>query len=265
MKTRRGMTLLLVLLSLVLVAAVVVPLASLAATEALVTAHRGAALQHRLAGDSAITLLPGLLTDRDVQRQLERDNRAELEWQAGPVQVSLRIQDDSAKLPLPLVAGLPVAARGAALDRLAVLAGLSAAEPAASARWAGCIEDLFEAPTEAALFGRGDRPGWIDWVTPLAGPVNLRRASIAVLEALLLDIRPGLGDELAARDAEAQRDLLAGLPPAEARRAGERLGGDTRRWSLLIRTAIGPEARRRYVICSAAAQPEVLLDWEVAP
>ncbi len=283
---RRAMMLLLVLMTLMLAVAVITPLATLSGVEAVTTAHHAATLRHRLAAESLIATLPELLQyDRRLKRDLDRFNRADVAIVVGEVRVTALLQDDTAKLPLPLVfeTGGPHRAEQAlmslqvggalpALELMPVLGGANL-DDRPSLCWNGCLDDLFTAPTDAALFGttRTTR-AWAQYVTPLGSAVHVDRTNAAVLEALLCDLQPGLGQRLAAAretrfDQTSIDELLAALelPEKVAREANRRLTRDTQRYSLLIRTEIGNDMHQRYVICTAASRPRVLVDWEVAP
>src|SRR5262245_55845902 len=103
-KSRRSIVLVAVLLVLTLVAVLVAPLAAVSATASIEAADRARALRHRLAGDSVISALPALLEqDRRLSRDLDRENRAVIAVMVGETQVTAAIQDDGAKLSLPLL------------------------------------------------------------------------------------------------------------------------------------------------------------------
>ncbi len=283
---RRGMLLLLVLMTLMLAAAVITPLAALSGVEAVGTAHHAATLRHRLAAESVLAALPRLLRDdQQLQRDLDRHNRAKVTMTVGDVRVTALLQDDTAKLPLPLLfeiggprcaeQALTVLRDGAALSALELLPVLGGANHGgpSSLRWTGCLDDLFTAPTDAALFGTTRTThAWAQYVTPLGNAVHVDRADVVVLEALLSDLRPGLGQRVAvARESQFDRssidELLATLelPEKVAREASRRLTCATRRYSLLIRTEIENDVRQRYVICAPPPHLRVLVNWEVAP
>ena len=86
-----------------------------------------------------------------------------------------------------------------------------------------------------------------------------------------MDLQAGLGQRLAQRrNAQENRDvdeLLASIElPERLRRAcRRRLTSETRRYSLLIRTALAADVRQRFVICTADEPPQILVNWEVAP
>lgn len=281
-RPRRGVLLLLVLVSLVLLAALVAPLATLSGVSALESTHRAATLRHRLAADSVLAVLPQLLaSDRRLARELERGNRAHLTLELEDLHVEVLLQDDTAKLPLPLSrAQRGPAPRRAALAVLAAalplppLAAREADTPAAvgDVPWTGCLEDLFDAPTDRALYGTPtEGTAWTQYLTPLGQTVQAYRADPAVLEAALADLQPGLGTRLAqARTRQTQPDvdeLLAGaeLKDEVHKAARSRLVSATERLSLLVRTQLGSDVRQRYLVCTAGPEPRVLLDWEVAP
>lgn len=277
---RRALTLLLVLVSLALLAVLVTPLAALSGTTAMEAAHRAADLQHRLATDSAISLLPALLgSDPRHQEALDERNRTTITMAVGDVHVELFVQDDTAKLPLALLAPGEIRTwLPAALDTLASELALPPLALQARDRrptrppWTGCVEDLFTAATDPALYGRtADASRWMHYLSPVGQRVQVFRAAEAVLDATLNDIQARLGDELARRcDAQVEADLaalLAGLelPGAQLRMVAARLTDRTERYSLLVRTEVHGDVRQRFIICTAGATPEVLLDWEVAP
>lgn len=283
--TRRAVMLLIVLLTLALAVAVITPLATLSGVEAVTTVHGATRLRHRLAAESVVAMLPELLQhDQRLNRDLDRFNRGNFAFVVGEVPVSVLLQDDTAKLPLPLLfeSRHPRRVREA-LDSLQSSVALPPLEVMPVARGpsnegqprlrrTGCLDDLFTAPTDAALFGMPDTShAWAQYVTPLGHAVHVYRADPAVLEAVLADLQVGLGQRLAqAREIQADQDvdeLLAGLevPEPVARGARQRLTRRTECYSLLIRTQIERDERQQYVICSAAPPPQVLVNWEVAP
>jgi hypothetical protein len=106
-------------------------------------------------------------------------------------------------------------------------------------------------------------------LSPISGRVNVWRAEAATLEAALGDLKPGLGAELARRRGSTDRKLQPLLEPSELsgalrRKLGERLSGESTRYSLLIRTSLGADTRQRHVVCTADESPRILIDWEVA-
>lgn len=278
MNRRRAVLLLLVLVSLALTAALVTPLATLSGLAVLETADRAAALRHRLAANSLVAVLPRLMAaEAGLRRDLDRANRALVAFDLADLHVVALIQDDTAKLPLPLVAGQSEARRlAAALTHLQaelVLPPLAlAASGPTEARWTGCPEDLFGAPTDGALYGTPQTgAAWMHYLAPLGEVVHAHRAAPAVLEAALRDVRPGLGTHIACRRAAQTRpdlnELLEGveLTAGQRREAQRRLTLATQRYSLIVRTDLGGDVRQRYVVCTAGVAPSVLLDWEVAP
>lgn len=282
-KRRRAITLLLVLTSLALLAALVTPLAALSGLRAVESAHAAAGLRHRLAADSAITLVPQLLRrDGRLQAELDGRNRAAVSFTVGTITVDVLVQDDTAKLPIELIrsrrglaptrAALTTLAAQQPLPALELHPDLDCAVGPARWGWCGCLEDLFAAPQDAALYGRPEsRAVWTHYLTPLGRTVHAFRAAPAVLEAALGDLQPGLGLELARqRERQVRPELPALLatcevPVPQQRTALERLTTTTERYSLLIRTRLGDDVRQRYVLCTAGAAPRVLLDWEVDP
>jgi hypothetical protein len=273
MSRRRGVTLLLVLTSLALAAALLVPLALASGTRALMANYEGDTLRHRLAGDSFVAVLPEWLErDRELIRQLDRANRVVLQAMIGEVAIEAVLQDDSAKLPL-LRLFADRAQESAAppnLSHLATRLGLPSPPPLPIRRAPGCLEDLLGPTDDHRLFGTTGSSGWAWYVTTLGQTVNVSRADVAVLETLLQDIRPGLGDDVArarGRSYERIEDLLAmlELPETLRRRVHERLSLRCERYSLLVRTTLAGNSRQRYLVCTATEPAEVLIDWEVAP
>ena len=284
-RRRRGLMLLLVLMTLALAAALITPLATLSGIEAVTANYQADTLVHDFAIESLIAVLPEWLEhDRRLNPELERDNRTELALQVGRVQVVAVLSDDSAKLPLPLL--LETAGPDGALTALAYLrdaAGLPALDlqsPAPNAsendsgrlRWTGCFEDLFSNPRDAAVYGAADtNPCWSEWISPFGNAVRYDRATPEVLEALLRDVRPGLGTklshEITHRRSASLTDLLADFELTDQvfREVSRRLTTTTQRYSLTVRTTLGRDTRQHYLICSAAPECRILLNWEVAP
>ena len=278
----------LVRMSLTIAAALVTPLALLRGVEAGEGGPRSATLRHRLAAESTVAVLPELLAaDPRLQIQLERYNSAQVRFVLADLHVEVLIQDDTAKLPVAL---LGYARRPEALPNglrtLQAAAGLPplslnytrpsqisrGQEPTAALAWSGCLDDLFADPSDSALFGtpRAAR-AWTHYLTPLGRRVHAYRAAPAVLEAALQDLAPGLGTQLAhQRGSQSKPDLgelleALELPEPVRREAAGRLTTRSQRFSLLIRTRLGPDVRQRYVVCDAADPPRVLINWEVAP
>ena len=279
MRRRRGITLLLVLVSLVLLVALVAPLATYSGTVALESAHHTATLRHRLAVDSLVAVWPQLLAqDAQIKRQLGKHNRALVTLDLGGLRVEALVQDDTAKLPVPLLldqehqdalaGGLTVLQARLPLPSL----GDCLRSTAEDWQWGGCLDDLFEEPTDGGLYGRLESATvWAQFTSPVGRVIHAYRAHPAVLEAALCDLRPGLGLELARRrEMQSRRDLDALLGELELEdttlsAARSRLTTTTKRYSLLVRTRLGHDVRQRYLLCTADRSPRVLLDWEVAP
>jgi hypothetical protein len=278
-RRRRSVILLLVLVSLALTAALVAPLALFSGTAELESGRAAATLRHRLAVDSLVALLPQILAGEPrLGRELDAGNGAPLALSVGDVQVTALLQDDTAKLPLPALAergGRPAISRALGTLQACLLLPPLETEPAGetshASAWTGCLEDLFAAPTDRALYGRvGGAAAWTRYITPLGREIQAYRADAAVLEAALADLQPGLGDKLArARSAQAKPDIQAllaslDLPEALRRAAAQRLTIQTTRYSLLVRTELPGDIRQHYLICSADDPPYLLVDWEVA-
>lgn len=285
MVRRRAVVLLLVLVSLTLAVALITPLVAISGTMALETGHQERTLRHRLAAESVVALLPQLLEqDRRLRLDLERTNRAQVEFALGEVHSTALIQDDTAKLPILLLD--KVGQLRSSLERLQVEMGLPGAlqagspplEPdaphdgAAILRWSGCLDDLFAGPRDADLFGTPTSVAtWAQFVSPLGQRVHVFHAQPAVLAAALDSLESGLGRELARRREQYKEEdlgeLLASLELTDQvhQEAARRLTTRCERYSLLIRTSLHGDVRQRYIICSAAVPPQVLLNWEVAP
>lgn len=270
--TKRGILLVLVMVSLALAAALIAPLALLTGTHALAATQRDDALIHRLAGDSLVAVLPEwLATSSPIRKQLDQENRALLHIQVGTVQVDAILQDDTAKLPLPALFDRRRPERlQSALQRLA---GLIAPQltMARTIPNAGSLDELFESSDEKTLFGDLETVGVADFVTTLGNRGFLNRATEEVLEALFQDLKPGLGGELSrlrrlhAKDTPAELLVRVEIPESVRREALPRLAEKTERYSLRIRTSSPGDIRWRYVICSATEPALILLDWEIAP
>lgn len=275
-KRRRGILLVLVMATLMLVAAIIAPLARFSGVEAVIVSRQAADLRHRIAAESMVGLLPQLLRQVPaVGRDLDRDNTFRLTLSlADDVEIELLLQDDSAKLPLALVAGFDTkSAPRNSLDILAVSAVLPALARQSMVKSAtGCFEDWFEAPTDAAIYGTptGDR-AWCQFATLIRQTVNYLRAPDAVLEALFADQDPVMARRLIqARRGNVDKSLGntlggLGLTASQLDLARKRLTDRTERYSLTIRTRIGADVRQRYLLCSADDLPYVLANWEVTP
>ncbi len=278
-KPRRSMVLVLVLLSLAIAAAMVAPLAAFSGGAALDAALAADGLRHRLAAESVPAVLATLLAaDRQVFKDLERDNRACLVLQVGAVRVEVWLQDESAKLPLAALLDNPAfewESTAVALARCAGLPSLDANGPTSgqsTLRWTGCLDDLFAEPSDAALFAPPDTANaWSQFVGLVNRQVHARRAAPCVLEAALADLRPGLGAQLAALvrlrpEASIAEwfDALA-LDEPLRRAAAQRLTDRTRAYSLLIRTTLDRDARYRYLVVDAEHPQEVWVNWQVSP
>jgi hypothetical protein len=223
-----------------------------------------------------VAVLPELLErDARIGRELDRANRARLTIAIGGLRIEVLLQDDTAKLPLPLVYE-SVGTKRIPETMRALEAGTHPpalhARLASELRWAGCLDDLFADATDDKLFGTPNGPTvWAHYLTPLGRVVHAYRAAPAVLEAALTDLQAGLGQRLAQRrNAQENRDvdeLLASieLPEPLRRACRRRLTSETRRYSLLIRTALAGDVRQRFVICTANEPPQVLVNWEIAP
>ncbi len=262
---RRAILLLVVLVTLALLGTLLAPLAALTGTETLASAARGDALRHRLAVDSVVAVLADWLAhDTALVHELDRSNAARRTFALGDLPVEVVIQDDTAKLPLAL-------ADAARLRDLQGQLGLALTVADAAPR-TGCLDDLFVAAADHEIYGgAGEVRAWAAYVTPFGRSIHAYRAAPAVLEAGLTDLRVGLGTVLARRrERQVHPDLAqllaeAELPEPLRRAVQERLTACTERYSLLVRSGRGPEARQHYVVVTAADPPTVLLAWEVAP
>lgn len=265
---RRAVTLLLVITSLALAAALIAPLALLSGSAALGAAQRAAALQHKLAGDSLLALLPQRLQRSDVRRELAQGVAVRISLHIDDIAVDALLQDDSAKLPSGLLAG---AGGNEAIRELSAARGLAPLPVNPTAHATGCLEDAFGSSSDAALYGTPEQPGWVQVLTPLAGPVHVRGASDAVLSALFADVDSRLGSKIAQQRRRSRFEtveelvLPLELPDAQRRVALERLTTSSKRFSLLIRSELEGAVRERYVIVQDEEPPLVVVDWEVAP
>ncbi len=281
-RQRRSVMLALVLACLALAAALVTPLAAISGTEALVAAYRSDELRHRLAVESLVSVLPDLLTqDRQLMRDLDRGNRAQVRFELDSVRVEALVQDDSAKLPLRAFERPEqrlVALRSIQREALLPPARLQVelitdrrGVTRSGVVWTGCLDDLLAEPTDQAIFGDlGTSSVYANYLSPLGRQLNLLRADSAVLEATLADIEAGLGRRIAdLRDDRNKIDVGAVIQQLElsyeqGKAVGERLTTRTERYSLLVRTTVDRDVRQRYLVVSADAPSQVLVDWEVA-
>lgn len=274
---RRAILLLITLVTLALSAALALPLLTFSGRSAVRVHDESFDVQHALIVESMVALLPELLgADRRIEEVLDRVNLAIREYVIGDIAVRLEIQDDSAKLPPMMVqtsVGQPAQPHPLAI--VTSLAHLPPLEPRdrAVAHAPTCLDDLFAAPTDTALFGdEMQRDSWCRYVTAIPGTISARRADAAVLEAVFADLAPGLGTRIhgAVRASSSDNSIRSvleqlELPPAAAQRAQSLLGNESRTYSLLIRSASSSETRRSYVLCSRSNPPLVLANWEVAP
>lgn len=279
MKSRRsGMVLVLVLLSLALAAAFILPLVLASSTQAVLVWHRSDRLRHDLAVDSVIAAIPDLVTQAGVRRDLDRSNRVVIDNVIGPVRVQAVLQDDSVKLPIPMLGrllrreALPAALRELAMTLPLPMLRVRAVPSPPGSLWTGCLEDLFVDPTDDALYGSlNEDTTWCQYVTPVGETLSLPRAAEEVVEAALLDLERGLGRRLARLQRQYPQRSLAELcvdlelSEPQRREVMQRFGGGQSRYSLLIHTSIGNDRRAKYVICDGQRPTNVMVSWEVAP
>jgi hypothetical protein len=264
--------LVLVLVTLALVATLAAGLARTSGTEALLAARRANSLRHRLAAESALAMLPVLLAeDRQLLDRLDRSNLALFAFETGDLLVDVELQDDSAKLPLRLMNHLGSTHLVTSLQHLASSVSLPQATPRFEVRAIGCLEDILTATGDDELFPRDGTTAWASFVSVVGQTININRAHPAVLEAGLLDLDPDLGKRICRErksgvEASVSESLakleLDGRVAAEATR---RLSDRTQHYSLLVRSRLQHDVRRRYLICSAGDPPAVVVDWEIAP
>lgn len=275
-KRRRAIALLLVLATLTLVAAIIAPLARFSGLEAVVVGRQAFDLRHRIAAESMVGLLPQLLHQVSaVRRDLDRVNEFRITLSlSSDVEIELLLQDDGAKLPLPVLTGFRALSYSRnPFDILATGAQLPALPlQSTTSNNAGCLEDWFQAPTDMALYGvpSGNR-SWCQLATPFGQTVHYQRAADAVLEALFADQDPTMAHRLIqARRGTFDKSLgnvlrSLDLTATQLDVAQKRLNDRTERFSLMIRTRIGADQRQRYLLCSADEIPYVLANWEVSP
>lgn len=270
--TKRGILLVLVLVSLALTGAILTPLALLTGNYAVKEARSDEGLIHHLAGDSLVAVLPEWLEKSpDLRKQLERDNRALLHLQIGPVEVDAVLQDDTAKLPVAILMDRRNPERlRLALERIARFAAPNL-RIASVIQSTGSLDELFEAAGDTVLFGDLQTVGISEWVSPMGNRIYLERARDVAVEAVLQDVKPGLGLELArlrrlhANESPAELVSRLELPEADRRAVTARLAEKTERYSLRMRTRSRSDVRWRYLICSTSEPAQILLDWEIAP
>ena len=273
MTRRRAALMVVVLLTLALAAAIAAPLGRIGLTEAVSAGATADALRHRLAMESVVTLLPHWIRDdQRIRDDLDRYNQATLQFVVGGVAVQVLLQDDSAKLPVAaLVRSRNEIWLDAALARLQT--GSSRAplrRVATPTHGLACLDDLFLAATDDDLFGKTTQsPGWSGVLTPLGETINLGRAAPDVVAAALSDLDPRVAEQVFKAWRRSDRTdltpILATVSGPTAERLARRFAIGTTRYSLLVRTTLRDDVRRRYWVCTADEAPVVLVDWEVAP
>lgn len=263
------------LLLLTLLIATTAELAFVTAVESLGVSRRSNRLSHTLAVDGALLLLAERLTDgptahSDLIAALDRAGAAEAAFSVGSVAVRCTIRDDADKLnPIlwqrddqqsTLVRKLQSVQSGLGLPRarfqLRPMLAESADHPGPRYHW---FDQLLFAESAEGFF-RWDEENsersavWSDVLTFWGdGRVALRRASPAVLEAALEDLRPGLGRILlAARGKEPGVDFMpAALTRVDAElrpQVAARVTFDAQRYALRLDTTLGGDRRRWYVV-----------------
>ena len=281
---RRAMLLALTLFALTLAAALIAPLAQWSGLAALRAHDELVDIQHDLAVESVVALLPVLLSEqRGITESLDRDNAANIEFQLGQASVRVLLQDESAKFPLRLVAmqsdGQPNPDPINQLQMAFALPGLprraskSAFEDQRLGVRIGSIEDVFEECGDPALYGDPDQQRvWSRYLTAHAVRIHARRAVVPVLEAALADLEPGLGTRIAQRlqsngNRRQLEEVIAelGLDAKRAEEVQGRLTSEPLTYSALIRTTIHARSRQSYVLLDGRDPSQVVARWEVAP
>lgn len=274
MTKRRATILVLVLLMLALASVLTLPLARIGLTQSFSSQRTANSLRHRMAAESLLTLLPGLTGKGSrLLRDLDDHNRASIYIDMNGIAIHAILQDDSAKLPIAAVArSMRQGGLEQTMEFLATRTGMPPIplrrDPIVNI---GCLDDLFEGASDDHLFGHDQGGGWVSVLTPLGQSVNIQRAEPATLAAMMWDIDRKAADKLARALRTSQRksaaELIssAGLSGDAASRLEQRLSTQTLRYSVLVKTTLHSDIRRRYFICSADDPPTLLVDWEVAP
>lgn len=278
MTKRRSIVLVVVLVSLALCAALIAPLALQTGVRAAIVADDVNGLRHDLAVDSVVAVLPQMLeSNRDWQRELDRSNQVRFTVPIGEVEVAVLLQDDTAKLPLAsyfeeqrlndLQLAMNAVVANSALPRLRLRT-----LDAKVFRWARCVEDLFDNPTDADLYGRLDqRTGWMSSISPIGRAAHIVRSSDVVIETIGNEIRPDLGRKLLTLRKSTGPDLLdrinteLELTDVQRRSLFQRITLQTERYSLLVRTTLEEDSRQHFLIIDANDPPSIIGKWEIAP
>lgn len=278
---RRGVALLLTMLLLVLLVTIAGELATLTTTQSVIQARSGHTLQHELAVESLVRVLPACLegsgaAPSPLVRDLDADGVASLELNLGECEVRCVVDDDGGKFsPVLFQRDDQRDSLERKLKLLAWHTGLSSSyvhlrplmTPHGDAVGHGerryrTFDQLIDASGAVEIFHLAGAPAttWSDVLTLWGdGRIDLRRAPEAVLESALEDLRPGLGRELLARrppdrSSDFREAALARID-AELRPAvAARITFGGRRYALDVDTAIGADRRRWYLVVEAGEE-----------
>jgi hypothetical protein len=268
---QRAFALLTTMLLLALLIAVTVQLTVTTSFASVIGAKRHRSLPHELAVDSGLALLADTLAGPNgklIVQRLDAVGEAELGFELGEVFLQCRIHDDAAKFN-PRLFGL-VGQEHLLSRTVAELGGRLAMPPAKIDLQPTLTLDSQSRPTYVwfdQFFADLD-PGallpldWHDrthrtWSDALTlwgdGRVDLRRASVDVLNAALADLQPGLAAAmLSVRPTDKSRDFLQtalAKAPAEIReQVAARVGFDLRRYSIYLETSIAGDRRSWYIV-----------------
>lgn len=275
---RRSFALLLSLLLIGLVMAITAELVTATSTASVVSARRARTLAHDLAVDGAMLVLADRLGDDENNPWIAALDAngvvTRIDFAIGEVVVTCAVRDDGARFNPLQFQDDPQRPR---LERkLALLATKLSLPPArvelrpivterarpAAVRYRS-YDQLLDDLEPESIFRWDERVdsergklAWSDVVTLWGdGRIDLWRANEPVLEAVLEDIRPGLGRAmLATRSVKPSQDLLAAAltrVDAEIRQeVAARVTYDARRYALRIDTTIHADRRRWFIVAT---------------
>jgi len=284
---RGGFALLSSVLLLALLLSVAMQLAVSTSVEAVVAgrSHRG--LKHDLAVDSTLAALTDLLGDdsdrtKTLIERLDQEGVVNVAFEIGDTHADCRITDDGARFD-PAIFQDPQDARKLtrALDTLLTRAQLAEVrfdlkplvdkdEEEQPTRYCW-YDQLFSDVDPGSIFrlepanqSLDPRPVWSDSVTFWAsGRVDVRRASLPVLQAALSDLRPGLARQMLARRprnraVDFTQSVLTAVEAEHRDLVAQRITYNARRYTIELTTRIEHDARRWYVVASITEDDTVV-------
>ncbi len=268
MKRRRSIALILTLLLVTLLATTTAQLATATSVESIVVARQHNGLQHTLAVDSAMRLIERLVVDdASISRDLDAVGSHALDLAVGTCDVRVRVTDDGAKFDVNAFADdgserqlkrkLRRLARSVRMP-MPELDIRPVVDEEALDRRIPWFDQLFDHVQPTEVFRWDDTSVdavWSDVISCFgSGRVDLRRASLPVLSAMLDDLDRGLARRLLQdrnRNSDSKTStVLADLAPGIQSEVQSRIGYDLQRYALSITTSIGGDTRRWYVVAT---------------